>query len=157
VIAVGLWFTQGTDPAATWRRELAAAADLLAAGDVGGAEQSLLRAEQAADVPSMRAVALEQLARLRLAQGALDAARADATQAIAALSGAPAADPALSAASLSTLALIERRREDWMAAADAYGRAAAAWRLAAGPAHANVAEMLTGQGLMMMAGVMLIE
>ena len=98
----------------------------------------------------MQAVALEQMARLSLAQGKLADARGYAIRAGAALAAEQAADAALLAASVSTLALIERRREAWTAAA-AYARAAELWRRAVGPDHANVARMLDGLGRMHLA------
>lgn len=148
------WLARQGDPEAVWRRELAGAAQALAAGDIVGAEAALDAALAAADgagEPTMQAVALEQMARLSMAQGTLAAARGYAIRAVAALEAEQQADAALLAASVSTLALIERWREAWADAAAAYARAAELWRRAVGPDHANVAQMLDGLGRMQLA------
>ena len=147
------WLARQGDPEAVWRRDLAGAAQALAAGDIVGAEAALDAALAAADgagEPTMQAVALEQMARLSMAQGTLAAARGYAIRAVAALEAEQQADAALLAASVSTLALIERWREAWADAA-AYARAAELWRRAVGPDHANVAQMLDGLGRMQLA------
>lgn len=119
IAAAWVWLGRQADPAVVWRAELTSAARHLAAGDIAGAETALEAALVAADEPEMQAVALEQLARLSLAQGALSQARAHATGAVAALDGAAA-----------------------------YARAAELWRQEVGPDHANVVQMLDGLGRM---------